>query len=181
MDLQDLQLATSLVGPMNVTRAVLPAMRKQGSGKIISIPSTAGFTGHEFCTTYCASRFGLDGWTEALHAEVAAFGIPTIIVNRGLFRTDLLTMESTKYADGMVADYRERRALRQEVTTKHVGVGVREPGGVDTELGSHNTGLMCQHIDAFYNFTEVLQAEDIADGVSHMVTRPRMSRCASCG
>ena len=57
----DLQLATSLVGPMNVTRAVLPLMRDQRSGKIISISSTAGLVGYEFCTAYSASKFGLDG------------------------------------------------------------------------------------------------------------------------
>jgi NADP-dependent 3-hydroxy acid dehydrogenase YdfG len=64
-------------------------------------------------------------------------------------------------------------ALRQEVTKKHVRVGVLEPGGVDTELGSHNSGAMREGIDAFYESTEVLQAEDIADGVAFMVTRPR--------
>lgn len=64
-------------------------------------------------------------------------------------------------------------ALRQEITKKHVRVGVLEPGGVDTELGSHNSGAMREGIDAFYESTEVLQPEDIADGVVFMVTRPR--------
>ncbi len=64
-------------------------------------------------------------------------------------------------------------SLRQEITKKHVRVGVLEPGGVATELGSHNTGVMREGIDAFYETTEVLQAEDIADGVAYMVTRPR--------
>jgi len=64
-------------------------------------------------------------------------------------------------------------ALRQEITKKHVRVGVVEPGGVNTELGSHNSGAMRASIDAFYETTEVLQAEDIADGVAYMVTRPR--------
>src|SRR6202167_4205775 len=94
----DLQLATSLRGPMNVTRAFLPVMRKQRSGKIISISSTAGLVGYEFCTAYSASKFGLDGWTESLQAEVGPFGIQTMIVNPGAFRTQLLTKESTTYA-----------------------------------------------------------------------------------
>jgi NADP-dependent 3-hydroxy acid dehydrogenase YdfG len=64
-------------------------------------------------------------------------------------------------------------SLRQEITKKHVRVGVVEPGGVDTELGSHSSGAMRDSIDAFYKNTEVLQAEDIADGVAYMVTRPR--------
>jgi NADP-dependent 3-hydroxy acid dehydrogenase YdfG len=64
-------------------------------------------------------------------------------------------------------------ALRQEVTKRHVRVGVLEPGGVDTELGSHNDGAIREDINAFYATTEVLQAEDVADGVAYMVTRPR--------
>jgi NAD(P)-dependent dehydrogenase (short-subunit alcohol dehydrogenase family) len=106
----DRQLATSLLGPMNVTRAVLPAMRQQRSGRIVSISSTAGLMGFEFCTAYSASKFGLDGWMEALQAEVAPFGIETMIVNPGFFRTELLTEQSTSYADPSIADYDERRA-----------------------------------------------------------------------
>jgi NADP-dependent 3-hydroxy acid dehydrogenase YdfG len=64
-------------------------------------------------------------------------------------------------------------SLRQEITKKHVRVGVVEPGGVDTELGSHNSGAMREHIEAFLETTVVLRAEDIADGVAYMVTRPR--------
>jgi NAD(P)-dependent dehydrogenase (short-subunit alcohol dehydrogenase family) len=104
-----LQLSTSLVGPMNVTRAFLPAMRKQRSGKIISISSSAGITGFEFNSAYSASKFGLDGWMEALSAEVGPFGIETMIVNPGFFRTELLTDASTNYADPAVEDYAERR------------------------------------------------------------------------
>lgn len=105
-----LQLTTSLIGPMNVTRAILPVMRKQGSGKIISISSSAGLTGFEYCTAYSASKFGLEGWMEALQAEVTAFGIETLIVNPGFFRTELLTDESTYYAATTIADYSERNA-----------------------------------------------------------------------
>src|SRR5215213_6919620 len=105
----DRQLATSLLGPMNVTRAVLPVMRRQRSGRIVSISSTAGLMGFEFCTAYSASKFGLDGWMEALQTEVAPFGIETMIVNPGFFRTELLTEESTNYAAPSVEDYHERR------------------------------------------------------------------------
>jgi len=55
------QLATGLIGPMNVTRAVLPVMRKQRSGHIISISSGAGLMGFEFNSAYCAAKFGLEG------------------------------------------------------------------------------------------------------------------------
>ncbi|UVK51538.1 SDR family oxidoreductase [Mesorhizobium sp. AR02] len=123
----DLQLATSLVGPMNVTRAFLPAMRKQGSGRIISISSTAGLVGYEFCTAYSASKFGLDGWMEALQVEVSPFGIETMIVNPGFFRTELLTEESTRYADLAIADYSARRAQQEAFWTGANGTQGGDP------------------------------------------------------
>ncbi len=108
------QLATSLVGPMNVTRAVLPVMRKQRSGLIITISSTAGLIGFEFGTAYAASKFGLEGWMQSLQAEVEPFGINTITVNPGFFRTELLTEESTNFAERTIEDYNERRAKQME-------------------------------------------------------------------
>ena len=104
------QLATSLFGPMNVTRAVLPVMRKQRSGHIIAISSSAGLVaGYDFVSAYAASKFGLEGWMESLGAEVAPCGIATTIVNPGFFRTELLTDQSTRYAEPSIADYDERR------------------------------------------------------------------------
>jgi NAD(P)-dependent dehydrogenase (short-subunit alcohol dehydrogenase family) len=106
----DQQLATSLIGPMNVTRAVLPVMRKQGSGHIIAISSSAGIAaGFDFVSAYAASKFGLEGWMESLQAEIAPFGIHTTVVNPGFFRTELLTDQSTNYAQPSIADYDERR------------------------------------------------------------------------
>ena len=104
------QLAASLIGPMNVTRAVLPIMRRQRSGHIISISSSAGIAaGFEFVSAYAASKFGLEGWMESLQAEVAPFGITTTVVNPGFFRTELLTDQSTNYAEPSIADYDDRR------------------------------------------------------------------------
>lgn len=114
IDQIDRQLKTSLFGPMIVTRAVLPIMRKQGSGHIISISSTAGLTSFEFCSAYSASKFGLEGWMRSLQVEVAPFGIKTTIVNPGFFRTELLTEQSTNYADNPIADYDERRVQQIE-------------------------------------------------------------------
>src|SRR3954447_15747181 len=106
----EMQLAVSLFGPMNVTRAVLPVMRKQGSGHTISISSSAGLAaGFDFVSAYAAPKFGLEGWMESLHAEVSPFGIATTIVNPGFFRTELLTEQSTNYAEPSVTDYDERR------------------------------------------------------------------------
>ena len=103
------QLAASLIGPMHVTRAILPAMRKRRSGHIMAISSSAGLAGGEFCSAYCAAKFGLEGWMESLQAEVAPLGIATTIVNPGFFRTELLTEQSTKYAGGSIAEYADRR------------------------------------------------------------------------
>jgi NAD(P)-dependent dehydrogenase (short-subunit alcohol dehydrogenase family) len=110
----DRQLAASLLGPMNVTRSVLPVMRKQRSGHIISISSSAGLSGFEFGTAYAASKFGLEGWMESLRAEIAPFGITTTIVNPGFFRTELLTEQSTNYAEPSIKDYDERRTKQLE-------------------------------------------------------------------
>jgi NAD(P)-dependent dehydrogenase (short-subunit alcohol dehydrogenase family) len=103
------QVATSLFGPMNVTRAVLPVLRRQRAGQIITISSTAGLVGFEFGAAYAASKFGLEGWMQSLQAEVAPFGIDTITVNPGFFRTELLTAESTNFANHPLADYDGRR------------------------------------------------------------------------
>ncbi len=108
------QLSTSLIGPMNVTRVVLPVMRKQRSGLIITISSTAGLIGFEFGTAYAASKFGLEGWMQSLQAEIEPFGIDTITVNPGFFRTELLTEESTNFAERAIEDYNERRAKQME-------------------------------------------------------------------
>jgi NAD(P)-dependent dehydrogenase (short-subunit alcohol dehydrogenase family) len=106
----ELQLATNLFGPMNVTRAVLPVMRKNRSGHIISISSTAGLVGYEYCSAYAASKFGLEGWMESLEIEVAPFGIHTTIVEPGFFRTGLLEPASTTWPENTVEDYTARNA-----------------------------------------------------------------------
>lgn len=104
------QIATNLFGPMNVTRAVLPVMRKNKSGHIISISSTAALVGYELCSAYAASKFGLEGWMESLQIEVAPFGIHTTIVEPGFFRTNLLEPSSTIWSELQIDDYAARIA-----------------------------------------------------------------------
>jgi len=108
------QIETNLFGPINITRAVLPVMRRQRSGLVVAVSSTAGLIGQEFCTAYAASKFGIEGWIESLTPEVAPFGIRTMVVEPGFFRTDLLTPESTRYAEPSIDDYAER--TRQTIT-----------------------------------------------------------------
>jgi NAD(P)-dependent dehydrogenase (short-subunit alcohol dehydrogenase family) len=103
-------LRTNLVGPMNITRTVLPVMRKQRSGNVVTVTSTAGIVGQEFCSAYAASKFGAEGWMESLRFEIEPFGIHTTIVEPGFFRTELLTNDSTAYADLSIDDYAERTA-----------------------------------------------------------------------
>ncbi len=102
------QIETLLFGPMNVTRAVLPVMRKQRSGLLLTISSTAGIAGGMFCTAYAAAKFGIEGWMESLTPEIAPFGIRTMLVEPGFFRTELLTANSTTYAQPSIDDYAER-------------------------------------------------------------------------
>jgi NAD(P)-dependent dehydrogenase (short-subunit alcohol dehydrogenase family) len=102
------QIETTLFGPVNVTRAALPFMRARRSGLVVTISSTAGISGQQFCTAYAASKFGVEGWMESLTPEVAPFGIRTMLVEPGFFRTELLTPESTKFAASSIEDYAER-------------------------------------------------------------------------
>ena len=102
------QLSTSLVGPMNVTRAVLPVMRKHRSGLIITISSTAGLIGFEFGTAYAASKFGLEGWMQSLQAEVEPFGINTITVNPGFFRRCIRRAANGQSASQLAQSIRDR-------------------------------------------------------------------------
>ena len=108
------QVETNFFGPVTVTRAVLPVMRAQRAGLVVQISSTAGFTGGEFVSAYAASKFAVEGWIESLTPEVAPFGIRTMLVEPGFFRTELLTPESTRYAAPTIADYAEK--TRQTVT-----------------------------------------------------------------
>jgi NAD(P)-dependent dehydrogenase (short-subunit alcohol dehydrogenase family) len=102
------QVETNLFGPVNVTRAILPVMRAQRSGLVVTISSAAGISGQEFVSAYAASKFGVEGWMESLAPEVAPFGIRTMLVEPGFFRTELLTDESTNYPEPSIDDYAEK-------------------------------------------------------------------------
>ena len=107
------QLATNLLGPMNVARAVLPVMRRQRAGHVISMSSGAGLVAFEYSSVYAASKSGLEGWMGVLAQEVAPFGIRTTIVNPGWFRTTLASPESLIWPDVSIDDYAERSAAQQ--------------------------------------------------------------------
>jgi NAD(P)-dependent dehydrogenase (short-subunit alcohol dehydrogenase family) len=121
------QLEANLFGPINVTRAALPILRAQRSGLVVAISSTAGLVGGEFMTAYAASKFGLEGWIESLAPEVAPFGVRTMLVEPGFFRTELLTPESTSYADASIDDYAERTKQTVEALNSMNGRQVGDP------------------------------------------------------
>jgi NAD(P)-dependent dehydrogenase (short-subunit alcohol dehydrogenase family) len=103
------QIETTLFGPVNLTRVALPIMRAQRSGLVVTISSTAGISAAgDFMTAYAASKFGVEGFMESLTSEVAPYGIHTMLVEPGFFRTELLSPQSTQYAAASIADYAER-------------------------------------------------------------------------
>jgi NAD(P)-dependent dehydrogenase (short-subunit alcohol dehydrogenase family) len=119
------QVETNLFGPINVTRAVLPIMRARRQGLIITMSSLAGISGQPFVSAYSATKFGLEGWMEALTPEVAPFGIRTMLVEPGYFRTALLTEESTKYPESSIADYADKT---RATVTAWKGMNGKQPG-----------------------------------------------------
>ena len=105
------QMETNFFGPLNVTRAILPVMRSQRSGHVITLSSTAGLVGQEFVAAYCASKFALEGWMESIRFDVAPYGIHTTIVEPGFFRTELLVEgASTNWPELSIPDYADRTA-----------------------------------------------------------------------
>ena len=102
------QIETNLFGPVNVTRAMLPVFRAQRSGLIVTISSTGGITGQAFVSAYSAAKFGVEGWMESLAQEIAPFGIRTMLVEPGFFRTELLTDQSTVWPEASIDDYAEK-------------------------------------------------------------------------
>ncbi|MEU9291560.1 SDR family NAD(P)-dependent oxidoreductase [Streptomyces sp. NPDC048275] len=95
----------NVFGLINVTRAVLPVMRKQGSGKLVHIGSRSGFEGEPGVSLYSASKFAVAGISEALSAEMAPFNIQSVVVEPGVFRTDFLDSSSLSVAANRIADY----------------------------------------------------------------------------
>jgi len=102
------QIETNLFGPVNVTRAVLPVMRAQRAGLVVTMSSRGGISGQPFTSAYAASKFAVEGWMESLTPEVAPFGIRTMLVEPGFFRTDLLEDTSTTWPEPTIDDYVER-------------------------------------------------------------------------
>ncbi|RZJ36844.1 MAG: SDR family NAD(P)-dependent oxidoreductase, partial [Brevundimonas sp.] len=104
------QYDTNVFGLMHVTRAVLPVMRAQRSGRIFNVSSVGGIVGGASGTLYCASKFAVEGFSESLGQEVAPFGIQVTVVEPGFFRTDFLEPTSVRHGSTPIADYAEASA-----------------------------------------------------------------------
>jgi NAD(P)-dependent dehydrogenase (short-subunit alcohol dehydrogenase family) len=119
------QFEVNLFGAFSVTRRVLPHMRAQRSGHVISISSIAGLRSAAGSTVYCSSKFALEGWMEGLAAELAPLGIHATIIEPGYFRTDFFDESSANYPEGDIADYaqvsRESREFRRSMNHQQVG------------------------------------------------------------
>jgi NAD(P)-dependent dehydrogenase (short-subunit alcohol dehydrogenase family) len=126
------QMETNFFGPLNVTRAILPVMRKQRSGQVITITSAAGLIGQEFCAAYAPSKFALEGWMESLRFDLEPYGITTMAVEPGFFRTELLVEgSSTIWPELEIDDYAERTAATITAWSSMNG----QQGGDPAKLG----------------------------------------------
>lgn len=107
------QFATNVFGVFDVTRAILPTMRAQRSGHIITISSIAGIVGFEGSSIYCSTKHAISGWSEGLAKEVAPFGIHMTCVYPGRFRTDFLDPSSVRHGEIAIDDYADFSAERR--------------------------------------------------------------------
>ena len=96
---------TNVFGLLNVTRAILPAMRKQRSGHIINLSSDAGYLAGPGWGLYASTKFAIEAISEALHAELAPLGIRVTALEPGFFRTDFLGSESLATTAERISDY----------------------------------------------------------------------------
>lgn len=95
----------NVFGLLSVTRAVLPNMRSNGSGRIVNISSVGGFTARAGGGIYAGTKFAVEAVSEAMRAELAPLGIQVVIVEPGAFRTDFLDPSSMVLAASTIEDY----------------------------------------------------------------------------
>ncbi|MEV6227424.1 oxidoreductase [Saccharopolyspora shandongensis] len=116
---------TNVFGLANVTRAVLPVMRRQRSGRVLNLSSIGGFRSAAGFGVYCSTKFAVEGLSEAMRAELAPLGIHVTIVEPGYFRTDFLDATSLHTEGQLISDYADTAgAVRQAVP----GLNHAQPG-----------------------------------------------------
>ncbi|AHI01045.1 oxidoreductase [Kutzneria albida] len=96
---------TNVFGLMAVSRAVLPVMRAQGSGRVLNLSSIGGFVSWAGWGVYCSTKFAVEGLSEAMRLELAPLGVHVTLVEPGPFRTDFLDGSSLHRAESVIGDY----------------------------------------------------------------------------
>lgn len=96
---------TNVFGLLTVTRAILPYMRRQRSGRVLNISSIGGYRGAAGFGVYSSTKFAVEGLSEALHDELAPLGIHVTVIEPGYFRTDFLDASSLSVSPTIIADY----------------------------------------------------------------------------
>lgn len=120
------QMETNFFGALNLTKLVLPVMRQQRKGHIFQISSIAGFRGTEGLGIYNASKFALEGFSQALAKEVAPFNIFVTLVEPGPFRTDWAGKSSIR-SKNILVDYAETAGARIRVINTYSGTQPGDP------------------------------------------------------
>jgi NAD(P)-dependent dehydrogenase (short-subunit alcohol dehydrogenase family) len=128
------QFATNVYGTFHVTRAVLPVMRRQRSGRIFNLSSMGGALGFVGASVYCATKFAVEGFSESLAPEVEPFGIHVTIVEPGFFRTDFLDSSSVRYGRRAIADYAALSADAKSTYETHNHRQAGDPAKLGTAL-----------------------------------------------
>jgi NAD(P)-dependent dehydrogenase (short-subunit alcohol dehydrogenase family) len=149
-------------GPVALTRLVLPAMREQGGGAIVQMSSVGGQVTAPGFGAYCATKFALEGLTETLRDEVQPFGIHTLIVEPGAFRTGLFRADAAYMSDEL-PEYAETVGPTREYVRSGHGQQAGDPAkaaaaiitALDAEkpplrlvLGADAIGNISRHLDA---------------------------------
>ena len=116
---------TNVLGLLNVTRSVLPHMRRARSGRILNISSIGGYRAGAGFGIYCSTKFAVEGLSEALHAELAPLGIHVTLVEPGYFRTDFLDTNSLSASRTLIGDYGETAG---KVRTRAADLNHNQPG-----------------------------------------------------
>lgn len=119
---------TNVFGLLAVTRAVLPQMRAQRSGRILNISSIGGYRGGPGFGVYCSTKFAVEGLSESLHAELAPLGIHVTVIEPGYFRTDFLDASSLSVSANAISDYAETAG---SVRTRAASLNQAQPGDPD--------------------------------------------------